>query len=121
LLSVSLLAAWVGLIGAAGCEERRTSPAKGEACYLEGKGGAAVYVSVDATTHEQVAIFLAANNEGAVRNLINQDRVIVCEKGTRVTVVEPGGAASTVRITSGTHSGKTGLVANECLHRIASR
>jgi hypothetical protein len=123
LLPFSLLAVGMCLVGVAGCGDTRSSPqlGKGEAGYLECRGEAPIYVSVDATTQEQVFIFLGANNTGAVQNLIARGAVITCEKGTRVTVVEPGGKASAIQITSGTHSGKAGFVVNECLRRFASR
>lgn len=114
---LSLLTAWVALACVAGCGKTVTTLHTGENGYLEGKGGNPVLVSGSAKTHEQLEIFLGAGREPSVRALIAQGKVIACETGTRVTVVEPGPKASTVRITAGSHSGKTGIVANEFLRR----
>ena len=114
---VLLLIAWASLLGAAGCGGSAAVPGKGMAGHLECRGKETIYVSNDAGTHQQLEVFLSASRDNQVQILIAQGKVISCERGTRVTVVNPGPEATTVRITSGTHSGKIGVVANECLHR----
>jgi len=92
-------------------------PSRGEAGYIEVEGENSVWVSIDEKSLEELNAFSRANNEGAIRQMIQAGRVLVCIKGTKVAVVDPGIFSTTVRIMEGQHSGRTGIVPNEFLHK----
>ena len=90
---------------------------KGWTGYIEVKGENIVWVPISEKAQEEMYSFSRAKNETAIRQMMLQGRILVCAKGTKVTVVDPGTMSTTIRIMEGKHEGETGIVANEELHK----
>lgn len=89
---------------------------RGGTAYLEVQGEHVVWVSVDQDAFDELNSFSSARNEEAITQMMQQGRVLVCAKQTRVSVVDPGFFSTTIRILEGKHEGATGIVPNEFLH-----
>jgi hypothetical protein len=105
-----------GTTGGTGAPNKGT-PNSGEQGYIEVDDVDTVWVSIDEQAAKELNRFSAAKNAAAIMQMIQQGRVLVCEKRTRVSVVDAGIFSTTVRIMEGPHSGKTGIVPNEFLHK----
>jgi hypothetical protein len=82
-----------------------------------GGGLDTVWVAVDEKAQDELTRFSVARNEAAVKQMMEQGRVLVCPRRTKVAVVETRLATSTVRFLEGTYNGRTGVVPNEYLHK----
>ncbi len=89
---------------------------RGSVAYIEVEGENEVWVSIDEKSHDELNSFSSARNEEAIRQMMQQGRVMVCARRTKVSVVDPGFFSTTIRIMEGKHSGATGIVPNEFLH-----
>ncbi len=90
---------------------------RGGTGYIEVEGENEVWVSVNETAQSELNAFSSARNEDAISQMMQQGRVLVCSKGTKVSIVDPGFFSTTIRIMDGKHSGMTGIVPNEFLHK----
>lgn len=105
------------LAATASSEKReRKSVQRGGTGYLEVEGESEVWVSVDEDAFDELNSFSSAKNVEAIMQMMEQGRVLVCAKQTRVSVVDPGFFSTTIRIMEGKHSGSKGVVPNEFLH-----
>lgn len=91
---------------------------RGTSAYVEVEGENEVWVSVDEKAFDELNAFSSARNEDAISQMMEQGRVLVCAKRTKVSVVDPGFFSTTIRIMEGKHSGSTGIVPNEFLHNL---
>lgn len=94
---------------------------RGSAAYIEVDGENDVWVSINEKALDELNSFSAARNEDAITQMMQQGRVLVCAKGTKVSVVDPGVFSTTIRIMEGKHSGLTGIIPNEFLHNSAEQ
>jgi hypothetical protein len=90
---------------------------KGEQGYIEVEGEDVVWVAISEKAFDELNSFSSAKNAAAIMQMIQQGRVLVCAKGTKVSVIDPGFFSTTVRMLNGTHAGKEGIVPNEFLHK----
>ena len=119
LLLTSLLVAWVGMLLACGGGGQQSSGilSTGQTGYIEVEGEATVWVSIDEGALDELNAFSRVRNKDAIKQMMQEGRVLVCSKLTAVTAVDPGLLSTTVRIMEGKHSGKSGIVPNEFLHK----
>jgi len=89
---------------------------RGSQAYLEVKGENVVWVSIDKKAMSELNAFSSAKNEEGISQMMQVGRVLVCSKGTKVSVIDPGFLSTTIRIMEGKHAGMTGIIANEFLH-----
>ena len=101
--------------GAEAGRRDRNAVRRGGTAYLEVEGENEVWVSVNEEAHDELNSFSSAKNEEAIIQMMQQGRVLVCAKQTRVSIVDPGFFSTTVRIMDGKHAGATGIVPNEFL------
>ncbi len=94
---------------------------RGSTAYVEVEGENVVWVSVNEKAFAELNSFSSARNEDAISQMMEQGRVLVCDKRTKVSVVDPGFFSTTIRIMEGKHSGLTGIVPNEFLHQQSHR
>jgi hypothetical protein len=92
-------------------------PENGEIGYIEVQGLDSVWVPTSEKAQDEMHSFSRAKNEEAIRQMILQGRLLVCESRTKVSVVDRGFFSSTVRMMEGIHEGRTGIIANEFLHK----
>jgi hypothetical protein len=119
LLLAALSAVWVSMILACGGGGTKSDkvPNKGESGYIEMGSQDTVWVAINEEAQRELVSFSRAQNEAAVKQMMQQGRVLVCARRTKVSIVDPGIMSTTIRIMEGEHAGRTGIVPNEWVRK----